>query len=229
MKIKLFGLNKKLLPLIWFVIPAVGVAFEVTVVDPGPEAQQEITVRQVKTVYPRATAEDVVCGKAHHMTRFRLNDKHAGLSFSIAAKKMTRIKVRWDHPDKVMFPQPEKKKTIIFPHAGGVSHLYFRAYQPVSGNVYIMNDHDVVIKACPYSFLPAKHYRQSINMSLNGVEYDRLDNTLDNNSNNVSVNYRISSKNVVPDGGYWSLSVGVSQSEGSTNSRRINGSVSYSW
>lgn len=202
-------------------------AFEVFVHDGGPSAKTKLRV--VKPVYPRATAADVMCGKLHHMARFRLNETYAGLPFSIIAKKMTRIKIRWDHPKQVLFPYKAKKKDIVFPHAGGVSRLYFRAYQPVSGNIYIMDDHDVVIKKCPYSFLPAKHYSQSVNFNVNETQYDRGNHLSDSTSNHYSVNYRISPKTVMPSGGNWSVSAGFSQSQSSTDSRQMRGSFSYSW
>ena len=122
-------------------MPTIGFAMELIVDDLGPDSantQQGIRIKTVKAVYPRATTADVMCGKTHHMIRFRLNGQHAGLPFSVTAKKMTRIKIRWDHPDKVLFPFPEKRKTIVFPHAGGESRVYFRAYEPISGNDYIM-------------------------------------------------------------------------------------------
>lgn len=214
-------------------ISSSGAALEITIIDPGPGTKQLIKAKKVKPVFPLATAADVMCGKSHHMARFRLNNKHVGMPFSVTAKKMTRIKIRWDHPDKVLFPFPEKNKTIVFPHAGGESRLYFRAYAPVSGNVYIMDDRDAVIKTCPYSFLPVKRFRQSINVNINETEYDRLydelNSALDDKNSNVSVNYRISSRNAIPDGATWSWSVGVSQSESSTDSRRANSSFSYNW
>lgn len=217
-------LNQLLLYLICL-SPSLGFALEITVTDSGPLANQNINLKKVEPVYPRASASDVMCGKSHHMARFRINDTHAGLPFSITAKKMTRVKIRWDHMDKVLFAASEKKKTIVFPHAGGESRLYFRAYEPVSGNVYIMDDQNAVIKTCPYSFLPAKHYNQSINVNVNETEYEHQNDK----SNNISINYRISSRSAVPAGPAWSWSVGVSQSESSTGSQRVNSNLSYSW
>lgn len=224
--------NTFFLSTVFIGMPTIGFAMELIVDDLGPDSantQQGIRVKTVKAVYPRATTADVMCGKTHHMVRFRLNGQHAGLPFSVTAKKMTRIKIRWDHPDKVLFPFPEKRKTIVFPHAGGESRVYFRAYEPVSGNVYIMDDQDVVIKTCPYSFLPAKRYRQAINVNVNETEYDPLNDTLEYKNNNVSVNYRISTRTAVPDGATWSWSLGLSQSESSTDNRRINSNFSYNW
>lgn len=224
--------NKLLLCTIFAIVSSQSFAMEFTVDELGPDstdAKQEIQIKVVDVVYPRATPADVLCGKAHHMTRFRLNTQHAGLSFSVTAKKMTRIKIRWDHPDKVLFPFPEKRKTIVFPHAGGESRLYFRAYEPVSGNIYVMDEQDIVIKTCPYSFLPAKKYRQSINVNVNETEYDPLADELDYKNNNVSVSYRIGARTAVPDGATWSWSVGLSQSESSTDSQRINSRFSFNW
>lgn len=209
--------------------PCATFALDVEIVGSGPNVKP-IRVNKVEvSAYPIATAADIVCGKDHHVVRFNLNAKHAGLPFSISAKKMTRIKIRWDHPDKVLFPFPEKRKTIVFPHSGGVSNIYLRAYEPIFGNVYVMDDNGSVIKTCPYSFLPAKRFRQSINVSMGESEIDSS-NSLDNDeSREVSVNYRISSKRVVPEGVYWSLSVGVSQSENVNNTNRVNSSFSYNW
>lgn len=203
-------------------------ALEITVINPGPGIKP-VQAKKVKTTYPLATTGDIVCGKDHHMVRFRLNDKHAGLPFSITAKRMTRVKVRWDHPDKVLFPSAEKRKTIVFPHAGGLSNLYFRSYVPVSGNVYLINDKNVVVQTCPYSFLPAKHFRQSISVNMGGSEYDSLRASGDSESRSISLNYRISSKQVVPEGSYWSWGVGVSQTENAGDSSRVNSSFSYNW
>lgn len=202
-------------------------AIEVIAHNAGPTVNERSSIKKVEPVYPIATANDVMCGKSHHMVRFRSNDTHAGLSFSLAAKKMTRVKIRWDHPDKVLFPNNADKKTIVFPHAGGVARLYFRAFHPVSGNLYVINDHGAVVKVCPYSFLPAKHYRQSIGLNLNDTQYQN--NDLNTESNNVSINYSISSRNVVPGGGNWSFSLGLSQSESSADSRQVNSSLRYSW
>lgn len=212
--------------------PTLVFAMELTMDDPGPVnegVKQNIPVKIVETVYPRATTADVMCGKSHHMTRFRLNGKHAGLPFSVIAKKMTRIKLRWDHPDKVLFPFPEKKKTLVFPYAGSESRVYFRAYAPVSGNIYIMDDQGVVIRTCPYSFLPVKKYRQSINVNINETEYESLNDAMDDENNNMSINYRIGSRTAVPDGATWSWGLGLSQSESSRDSRRVNSNFSYNW
>lgn len=206
-----------------------GFALEIIVHDSGPSVKQGVSLKKVEPVYPRATPEDVLCGKAHHMSRFRLNENHAGMPFSITARKMTRVTVRWDHEDKVLFPYAATRKTIVFPHAGGASQLYLRAYQPIVGNVYIMDDQGVVIRTCPYSFLPAKHYRQSVSVNVNETAYERINNSLSDKNNNVSINYRISSKSAVPEGEYWSFTAGFSQSESSRDSRRVNGSFSYNW
>jgi len=144
--------------IIFLCIPSLGFAIEINFSDSGPDAKQGSSFKKEKPVYPRATAADVMCGKPHHMVRFRINNNYVGLPFSLIAKKMTLIKIRWDHPDQVLFPFADKKKTVVFPHAGGTSRLYFRAYKPVSGNIYIMDDQDVVIKTCPYSFLPLKRF-----------------------------------------------------------------------
>ena len=211
---------------IFLYTPRLTLAFEIILHDQGPEV---VRSKQVAIIFPRATSEDVVCGKYHHMTRFQLNSKHAGLPFSISAKKMTRIKIRWDHPDKVLFPFAEREKTIVFPHAGGESRFYLRAYKPISGNLYIMDDKDVVIKTCPYSFLPVKRYRQSINVDLNETEYDYQNSTLENENNNLSINYRVSSKTSIPDGPTWSWSAGLSKSDSSVDSERVNSSFSFNW
>jgi len=208
-------------------LPIAGSALELTFDDPEPSVEENIQIKKVDAVYPRATASDIVCGKLHHMARFRLNAKYAGLSVSLTAKKRTQVKIRWDHPDKVLFPFPEKKKMITFPYGGSESRLFFRSYVPVSGNIYIMDDQEQVIKACPYSFLPAKPYRQSINMNVNETEHDYVNDTREDK--NVSVTYRIGSKAIVPGGATWSWSVGVSQSESSTDSQRVNSSFSYNW
>ncbi|RVU86355.1 hypothetical protein EOL70_02585 [Leucothrix sargassi] len=163
------------------------------------------------------------------MTRFQLNDKHAGLPFSLSAKKMTRIKIRWDHEEKVLFPFPDREKTIVFPHQGGVSRFYLRAYTPVSGNLYVLNDKNSVIKTCPYSFLPVKRYRQSISVDLNETEYDYDSDSVENIHNTVSFNYRVSSKTAIPDGPTWSWSAGLSTSDSSVDSERVNSSFSYNW
>lgn len=184
---------------------------------------------EIGSKYPIALSSDVMCGKDQHMTRFGLGQPHAGLPFAITSKKMTRIKIRWDHPKKVLFPFDESKKTIVFPHQGGVSRLYFRAYQPITGNVYIMNDKNQVIKTCPYRFLPAKKYQQSISVTMNDNRHNLTDGNQGNNSNNIAINYRISKKTVVPEGGRWSFNAGASQSESSTNSRGLNAGFSYSW
>lgn len=206
-----------------------GFAFEVIVHDTGPVVNKRLSIKKVEPVYPLATSGDVMCGQSHHAVRFRLNDTHAGLSFSLTARKMTRVKISWDHPDQVFFPTDSKRKTIVFPHSGGVARLYFRSFKPISGNIYIMNDNDVVIRTCPYSFLPAKRYRQSIGVSVNGTQYERFDENLNDESKNVSIHYRISSKSEIPEGGYWSFGVGVSQSEASSESRQFNSNFSYNW
>lgn len=210
-----------------------GMAFEVKFVDPKTNkvlssGVKKTQAKKAEPVYPLAAAGDVLCGKDHHMVRFRLNTNHAGMPFSITAKRMTRVKVRWDHPEKVMFPAPGKRKTIVFPHSGGLSNLYFRAHEPISGNVYIMNDNDVVIQTCPYSFLPAKRFRQSVSMNIGESENDSAIGT-NSESRTVSLRYRISPKQTVPEGGKWSWSVGISQTENTNESRRLNSSFSYSW
>lgn len=204
-------------------------ALELVLDEPSPDTPQGIEIKVVNKVYPRATQGSVICGKAHHMTRFRLNVEHAGLSVSLISKEMTRVKIRWDHPEKVLFPFPDEKKIITFPLPGSESRLFLRAYEPVSGNLYVMDEYDVVIKTCPYSFLPVKRYRQGISVSVSETEYDRDNDVLENQNGTVSVKYRISTRTAVPDGGTWSLSVGVSQSDSSTDSQRVHSSFSYNW
>lgn len=75
-----------------FFIPGIGFALEVTIIDSGPNVKPLRTTK-VERVYPLATAGDVFCGMEHHMVRFRLNANHAGLPFSLTAKRMTRVKV----------------------------------------------------------------------------------------------------------------------------------------
>lgn len=209
-------------------ISNVGFTLEVTVINPGPNVKP-VNVTKVERSYPMATAGDIFCGVSHHMVRFRLGANHAGLPFSITAKKMTRVRVRWDHPDKVYFPFAEKRKIIVFPHSGGLSRLYFRAHQPISGNVYVINDNDVVIKSCPYSFLPAKRVRQSVSFDVGKSEHVSSIDSDDSENRNVSINYRMSSKSAVPEGGYWSWGVGISQTENVSSTRRANGRFSYNW
>lgn len=225
------NLHKKLLSTSIFaccLIPSIGLTLEVTVVDPGPNVQT-VKVTKVKRTYPIATAGDILCGVKHHMVRFRMNANHAGLPFSITAKRMTRVRVRWDHPDKVYFPSAEKRKTIVFPHAGGLSRMYFRTHQPISGNVYVINDNGNVIKTCPYSFLPAKRVRQSVSVNVGKSEHESFLDSNDSENRNISIDYRMSSKRAVPEGGYWSWAVGVSQTENLSNTRRATGRFSYNW
>lgn len=204
-------------------------ALSLVVDEPSPSSSQTVEIEVMNKVYPRATQDSVICGKAHHMTRFRLNVKHAGLPMSLISKEMTRVKIRWDHPEKVLFPFPEERKIITFPQPGSESRLFFRAYEPISGNLYIMDEYDVVIRTCPYSFLPVKPYRQSISVNLSETEYDLVSDSLDDQNGSVSVKYRISSRTAIPDGATWSWSVGVSQSDSSTDSQRVNSSFSYNW
>lgn len=230
MKIKFKSNIFKLVLLPLLSIHSSGVAFDITVHETGPTAKSKDSIKKVESTYPIASPGDVECAKSYHTTRFHVDNTHAGILFSLIAKKRARVKIAWDNDDIILFPYPETRKKITFPYAGGVSRLFFRSPQPIAGRFYVLNDRDKIIQTCPYRFLPAKRFRQSINMNVNGTDYETLDDSLSSDdSNNISINYQVSTKNPIPDGGRWSFRFGLSQTENSRKSQRANGSLSYSW
>ncbi len=226
-------LERALLYLFILLIPVPSEAFEIIPVETQNSSGSGLGMKIEKSThsYPRALSEDVVCGKPWHVTRFSPNRAYASLSFSVLSKKMTQIKVSWDNPEFVVMPYADSKKTVVFPHAGGVANLYVNAYQPISGSFYIKDMQGNVLKECPYSFLPPKQYRQSLSFNVGESRFTANNNFSDNvsTSDSLSVNYQITPKPTIPEGVNWSFNAGVSQHTNESKSQNIYSSFTVNW
>ena len=155
------------------------------------------------------------------------------LSFSLAAKKRSKVYLSWDNEDDLFLDYTDSNE-LIFRRPGQIMSVRFNVFKPVSGKIYVRNENKQLIKTIDYEVLRENSVRQSLRFSLNDSNYQIESTTIagqmqDNRTGTYSVDYSITEKSEFIGDPYWSFNTMYRTSRENMNNQSVSLSASYSW
>ncbi|WMP19238.1 hypothetical protein [Thiothrix lacustris] len=205
-------------------------AFDLKILDSNLEVKTKAPDQEPYEILDEVISQDSIKSYIRH-------DQRTGdIYLSVSARKRSKIRVEWDNKNDV-FPAGRDMSDLAFERPGSDVVIRFNVLRPVSGTLKILNEEGKLLKAIPYQVVKERGYRQSLRTSISDsqTQIEGNDNALivinnsDNRSGSYSLGYSITEKTSNGADPYWSINAGLNSNNGSSNSRSLNASASYSW